>query len=57
MANRAPSHTKKGPGRRHKEGEPSFVHPERHLYGSKLARKAFRGHLARSHLGLLLRPQ
>jgi len=36
-----PSHTKKGPGRRHVEGDGS-QRDEKHLVGNKLARKAHR---------------
>lgn len=45
----AASHRKKGPGRRHLEGEPSFRQPDAHLYGNKLARKAFKRRLGLRH--------
>lgn len=43
-----PSHTKKGPSRRHKEGN-GFLRGEDHLAGNKLARKAYRGKLGLRH--------
>ena len=46
---KAPSYREKGPGRRHVTGEPSYASPERTLYGSKLARKAFRRQVAVKH--------
>ena len=46
---KAPSYRKKGPGRRHVTGEPSYASRERTLYGSKLARKAFRRQVAVKH--------
>jgi hypothetical protein len=39
-------HTKKGPGRRHREGELDANHPEFRAFGNKLARKAIRGNAA-----------
>lgn len=49
MPNRAASHRKKGPGRRHLEGKPSGWKPDAHLFGNKLARKAFSQTLAVCH--------
>lgn len=46
---KTPTYTKKGPGRRHVTGEPSYASLERTLYGSKLARKAFRRQVAVKH--------
>lgn len=46
---KAPSHRKKGPGRRHVQGEPQIYSPERDLYFNKMARKAYRGQVAIKH--------
>lgn len=43
-----PSHTKKGPSRRHEEGD-GAQRGEQHLAGNKLARKAHRGHVGLRH--------
>lgn len=45
---RGPSHTKKGPGRRHLEGDGSGRREEA-LVGNKLARKAYRRRLGLRH--------
>ena len=49
MTNRAPSCTKKGPGRRLVEGAPRSGSREYWLYGNKLARKAARQRVTLRH--------